>query len=68
MPIVAVVARRRGDGEIVSALTGVGDVPRLHDPAESAAGFAPPADFRGSSEYRRELARILQARATEAVR
>ena len=65
VPIVAAVARRRGDGEIVSALTGVGDVPSLHDPAPQ---LAPPADFRGSSEYRLELARVLHDRATGAVR
>jgi len=60
-PIVMVVGRRAEDGTIRLALTGVDTTPVLVDIGD-LAGLQPPADFRGSAEYRRELARVLTAR------
>ncbi len=59
-PIVAAVIT--GDGaDPQVALTGVATAPILIDPG-AIADLEPPADFRGSAEYRRELARVLTAR------
>jgi aerobic carbon-monoxide dehydrogenase medium subunit len=66
-PIVAAVARS-SNGTTTLALTGVADTPVLVDPTDPGAGLTPPADFRGTTEYRLELARILGIRAVEAVR
>jgi len=66
-PIVAAVART-SNGTTALALTGVADTPVLVDPLDPSAGLTPPADFRGTAEYRLELARILGARAVEAIR
>ncbi len=66
VPIVAAVARE-ADGQITLALTGVAVHPVLVVPSDPTAGLAPPADFRGTAEYRIELARILGARAVGAV-
>ncbi len=60
-PIVAAVARRRDDGEVRLALCGVAGVPVLVDP-EAVTALEPPGDFRGSSEYRRNLAVTLSGR------
>jgi CO/xanthine dehydrogenase FAD-binding subunit len=54
------VARRDQSGRILLALTGVASAPLLID---TAASLDPPADFRGSAEYRRHLAVVLGARA-----
>jgi CO/xanthine dehydrogenase FAD-binding subunit len=59
-PIVMAVARRDQSGRILLALTGVASAPLLID---TAASLDPPADFRGSTEYRRHLAVVLSARA-----
>jgi len=64
-PIVAAVARTTPSGEVRLALTGVAATPIL---VKDAEGLDPPADFRGSSEYRRAIATTLIARAVEAVR
>ncbi len=53
-PIVAAYARR-SDGATRLALCGVAATPTIVDPAMVAA-LEPPADFRGSAEYRRSLA------------
>ena len=66
-PIVAAVARRHTDGATHLALTGVADTPVLVDPDDPTAGLDPPGDFRGSTAYRLELARILSRRALEGV-
>jgi CO/xanthine dehydrogenase FAD-binding subunit len=63
-PIVSAVGRRAADG-IRLALTGVGGRPVLADPQAPTADLSPPGDFRGSSVYRLELARILAARVVE---
>ena len=60
-PIVAAVARRHQD-ETRLALSGVAEHPVLVDPNDPTAGLTPPADFRGTSAYRLELAAILSAR------
>lgn len=61
-PIVAAVARRGSDGSVRLALTGVASTPLLVDPAD-VDDLVPPADFRGSTEYRGHLAMVLAARA-----
>jgi CO/xanthine dehydrogenase FAD-binding subunit len=62
-PIVAALARRSADGSIQLALCGVANVPVLVDPASDIkAAINPPADFRGSAEYRRQMAAIVSRR------
>ncbi|MDT8306173.1 MAG: FAD binding domain-containing protein [Anaerolineae bacterium] len=60
--IVAAHARRDANGTVRLALTGVGTTPSLIDPGELDA-LDPPGDFRGSSDYRKEMAAILARRA-----
>lgn len=59
VPIVACVARRMADG-VRTTMSGVANTVVI---VEDVATLTPPADFRGSTEYRRHLARVLQARA-----
>jgi len=61
-PIVMAVARRAEDGSLRLALTGIGDTPALVE-MDALDDLEPPADFRGSTEYRRELAGVLARRA-----
>jgi CO/xanthine dehydrogenase FAD-binding subunit len=61
LPIVAAAARRRNDGAILLALSGVATTPILVAPSEVAA-VDPPGDFRGSPGYRRHLAVTLTRR------
>ena len=61
-PIVMAVARRAEDGSVRLALTGVDTTPVLVD-VGALADLDPPADFRGSTAYRRELAGVLGRRA-----
>ncbi len=65
VPIVAAVALSTG-GVTRLALTGVGATPSLVDPVDPLANLDPPEDFRGTSEYRRHLAKVLSARAVLA--
>ena len=58
-PIVAVVGRRSEDGLLRLAATGVAATPVLIDEVEE---LDPPADFRGSADYRRHLAATLRGR------
>lgn len=60
--IVAAHARRDASGAVRLALTGVGTTPSLINPDELDA-LDPPSDFRGSSDYRQEMADILSRRA-----
>ncbi|NNC93312.1 MAG: hypothetical protein HKN80_12565 [Acidimicrobiia bacterium] len=60
-PIVMAVARRAEDGTLVLALTGIDNTPVLLDPGD-IPGVKPASDFRGSAEYRTELARVLAGR------
>ncbi len=59
-PIVSVIGRR-GVAGLTLALTGVASTPILVAP-QDIEGLTPLADFRGSSAYRSELARILTQR------
>jgi CO/xanthine dehydrogenase FAD-binding subunit len=61
--IVAAAGRVVVDGFRI-ALTGVAAHPVLVDPAD-VEQLEPPGDFRGSSKYRRELARVLTKRVIE---
>ena len=67
VPIVAAVARC-ANGHTALALTGVANTPVLADPDDPTASLSPPADFRGSAQYRLTLAKILSKRAVEAAR
>jgi probable selenate reductase FAD-binding subunit len=62
-PIVAAVARREG-GELSLALCGVAATPVPVAPDE-VDNLDPPADFRGSSEYRKAMARLLTQRVIQ---
>lgn len=64
--IVAAIARRSPDGSVRVAVTGVGATPVLVQ-TDALDGLDPPADFRGSSDYRRSLAGTLVARAVAGV-
>jgi CO/xanthine dehydrogenase FAD-binding subunit len=61
-PIVCCVARTPATGLRV-AMSGVADTAVAVVDAADVEQLAPPGDFRGSSEYRRHLARVLRARA-----
>jgi CO/xanthine dehydrogenase FAD-binding subunit len=61
--IVAAYARATDAGARV-ALTGVAATPVLVWPGDV---LDPPADFRGSTDYRRALAEVLLARAVEVI-
>ncbi len=68
-PIVAAVARRDGQGQLRLALCGVATAPILTDPTpdQLKARLNPPGDFRGSTEYRRQMAVTLSQRVLAAV-
>lgn len=71
-PIVAAVARRNSMGERRLALAGVAVTPvsviAAHDSFDDAIrSLHPPGDFRGSEEYRRELAVVLARRVLEEI-
>lgn len=61
-PIVAAVARQTDDGSIRLALCGVANTPVLVDPNNVKAAVNPSGDFRGSTEYRRQMAATLTNR------
>lgn len=61
-PIVAALARLKEDGSIRLALCGVANTPVLVDPDNVKAAVSPPSDFRGSGEYRRQMAATLSRR------
>lgn len=65
VPIVAAVARRVGDGQVLVAFAGVAPFPVL---VESPDDLVPPGDFRGTSEYRKTMAEVLGARVREATK
>ena len=64
VPIVAAYGRR-SHGTTTIAVTGVADHPVVVDPSDPVAGIEPRGDFRGSTEYRRELAGVLVGRVIE---
>ncbi len=65
-PIVAVVGRRDGGGDIRLAFCGLAERPVLLTRAELQE-VVPPADFRGSSAYRKAVAIVLADRVTRAL-
>lgn len=67
-PIVAAAARMAANGQIYLALCGVAATPILVDPNNVKGAINPPADFRGSSEYRRQVAATLAKRVVNEVR
>jgi putative selenate reductase FAD-binding subunit len=64
--IVMAVAYRGSDGDVRLALSGVAPVPIIVEP-DGLEGIDPPPDFRGSSEYRSQLASVLAGRVLAAV-
>jgi CO/xanthine dehydrogenase FAD-binding subunit len=60
--IVAALARLDDNGEVRLALCGVDNTPVLIDPNNVKAAINPPDDFRGSREYRRQMAATLADR------
>lgn len=65
-PIVAAVGRRDETGNVRLALCGVAERPIVVDP-EEIEDVNPPADFRGSAEYRRQMAGVLGRRVVAAL-
>lgn len=63
-PIVAVVGRKTEGGQILLALCGVADSPILVNPNQIDS-LDPPADFRGSGAYRKQMAMVLSERVVE---
>jgi CO/xanthine dehydrogenase FAD-binding subunit len=61
-PIVAAVAHLADDGQLRLALCGVAETPILVEPENIKAAISAPNDFRGSSEYRRQVAATLAKR------
>jgi CO/xanthine dehydrogenase FAD-binding subunit len=66
-PIVAAIARLGYDGQLRLALCGVANTPVLVEPDNVKAAINPPDDFRGSREYRRQMAAMLAKRVIKAV-
>jgi len=65
-PIVAAAARRTEQGKLYLALAGVGPAPVLVEPGQ-VARLNPAGDFRGSGEYRRQMAVLLAKRVMNEV-
>ena len=61
--IVSAVARRSPSGTVAAA-SGVAPTPVI---VSNPATLTPPADFRGSSKYRKHLATVLLARVAQEV-
>lgn len=60
-PIVMAIGHRGADGSLRLAMTGVAGTPVLVD-RDDLGSLQPPGDFRGSSDYRRQLAAVLTGR------
>lgn len=65
-PIVMAVAYRGSGGDIVLAMSGIAPLPVIVDP-DLIDELEPPSDFRGSSEYRRQVAVVLAGRVVAAI-
>lgn len=68
-PIVSALARFTESGQVRLALCGVAHTPILVDPKpdQLTASLNPPSDFRGSCEYRRQMAITLSRRVIASV-
>lgn len=66
LPIVMAVAHSDTGGAIRLAMTGIGSTPLIVDP-DHLEDLDPPADFRGSSAYRSQLAKVLAKRVIDTV-
>lgn len=66
-PIVAVLGRRDKAGQIHLACCGVAAPPILVS-LDQISALNPPADFRGSSDYRRQMAITLAERVSTALK
>ncbi len=66
-PIVAAVTRQETAGRLHLALCGVANTPVLVDPGNIKGAINPHGDFRGSSEYRRQMAAVLGKRVVDQV-
>ncbi len=66
-PIVAAAARLTDNGQVRLALCGVANTPVLVDPDNVKAAVNPTGDFRGSPEYRRQMAATLAKRVISDV-
>jgi CO/xanthine dehydrogenase FAD-binding subunit len=66
-PIVAAAARLAPTGQLHLALCGVAQTPVLVDPDKVKTAINPPGDFRGSTEYRRQVAATLAQRVIDEV-
>ena len=66
-PIVAAIARQLPNDSALLALCGVAPTPVLAGP-DDLDTLDPPADFRGSKEYRKEMARVLVKRVFEELK
>jgi len=64
--IVMAVAYRGSDGDVRLAVSGVAPVPVIVEP-QDLADLDPPSDFRGSTQYRRQLASVLVRRVLATV-
>ncbi|MCA9949416.1 MAG: FAD binding domain-containing protein [Anaerolineales bacterium] len=60
-PIVAALARKAENGDVLLALCGVGETAVLVDPT-ALDTLNPTGDFRGSSVYRKQMAAVLSER------
>ncbi len=65
-PIVLAVAHRDRSGAVLLAMAGVAPRPVIVEP-DRIADLDPPSDFRGSSEYRAQIASVLAGRVLAAV-
>lgn len=65
-PIVMAVAHRGSDGNVRLAMSGVAPLPLVVDP-NGLDDLDPPSDFRGSSDYRRQVAAVLAGRVLAIV-
>ncbi|MDM8530544.1 FAD binding domain-containing protein [Anaerolineales bacterium HSG25] len=67
-PIVAALVRLEPETQYIHvALCGVADTPILVS-QEELVTLNPPADFRGSTEYRKEMAQVLTTRAISSLK
>ncbi len=65
-PIVMAVAHRDTSGVVLLAMAGVAPRPVIVEP-DRIGDLDPPSDFRGSSEYRAQIASVLAGRVLAAV-